>query len=237
MADDKPKTLVEISESLKREQQNLFKKMINGLIQSHKHKSSSSWFIYCLYYMELLRTIVNIIPNPTKEDKESTNFDPKKAIIVPYFYNFRHTLELLLKFIFVSIEEKIEPSHDILKILNSITDKKIKLAVDIKQSALDLAISEDKVKEIIEKKHIVITELVEKYFFQFHLLDKLSPRSFIIVDEKNELYRYPETNCTIQINPLYMYDLAKDDRVVSELKDDFKKLESCLSFFSVIFKK
>lgn len=205
-------------QKVRKEKKDIVRKMIDKLIKGGQYEDSTYWFVYCLYYMEMLKILIDNFPT---NKNNNLNLDPQKAIIVPYFYNFRHTLELLLKYIYISVENKPEQTHDIFKILKSISSKKI-----IKKSSNKTTTDE------LEKNINGIKELVETYFFNFYFFDKLKEGNFLLIDRQNEMFRYPNTNdVSISIDPLSIYDLGNDINTVEDIKSDFNKLREVFGFF------
>jgi hypothetical protein len=76
------------------------KEILNRTIQNYYHKATDNWFIFCIFYLEASKKLIEGLP---EKDDELNNFDEERAIIVPTIYTFKHTLELILKYISISL--------------------------------------------------------------------------------------------------------------------------------------
>lgn len=130
-----------------------------------------NWRDFCLGYISAANACAYAYcKNDPKEDSETYD----ELAFIPAFWNFKHALELGIKFLLVI------NNHDVLEVHNVIAN--------LKKYKREVGLSDDECKDL--------QKICDKYC-NLHLLGKLmnwKTRSYFptIKDFKNQLFHYPE---------------------------------------------
>jgi len=202
-------------------------------IKNYKYKSASNWYAYSLYYLSATKNLVNYI-DKINENSENNNYDERKGSIIPTYFLFKHTLELVLKFIYISLNFKNIITHDISEIFENIKINELEKKFNWINISKELNRNEEELKQLLKKYFKILEELSDNYLFHVNLLSSIKKMNFVIVDEENEIFKYPRTNkVKFQIDPISLYDLTKKE--IDKLKVDFIDLNNCFNVFQLFF--
>lgn len=190
------------------------------------------WYYFSLSYLYAAQTLINrAIEENTVESKMQ---------IIPAIYNFKHAIELSIKFLYRFIENDFGKNHDIATLHEAVLEKlqrysglRIKEYVKNKNSE---EITEEKLKKVIDEAIENLSSLVNKYYFQTPLTKILKNEQFFIEDQGNELFRYPEArNITFYFQSVSMINIPLED--LRLIKGNIKEMIFINQLFFSLFEQ
>lgn len=222
-----PKSLLELTKNLENQLYESRKKIAKRIISSHDNLSGDNWYLFCVFYLKASKKLINDLP----ENQTNTyDFESDRALIIPSFFLFKHTLELLTKFVVITIEGKNQKDHNVYKILKELNVAKFQKKINWEKVSLAFNIKVHVSKAIGKKMIEDLKNLAEKYVFNIGF----NNANYIVVDNSNELYRYPTTNqVQFEVDPISLFEAeAKDIRMI---KEDIEVLERIFKLSVVLF--
>ncbi|KKQ24348.1 MAG: hypothetical protein US40_C0005G0022 [Candidatus Roizmanbacteria bacterium GW2011_GWC2_37_13] len=169
------------------------------------------WFFYAMSFLGLAKIGCRELINQKYRDKDFLTEDllygaeesNSRFLLIPIFFNVKHSLELFIKTVGVNIDGEYRDKHDLDYLLK-----------DLKSRVKNLFKNRNK-NEIFQKIED-LKSIVKKYFL-YNFLENMNP----IRDYNNELFRYPSSKRGINISQeLEKFDSTK----VGEILNDIKKI-------------
>ncbi len=161
------------------------------------------------------------------EDKKYKTPDNKEYeiedLIIPVYFNLKHGIEIYIKTLHLVLDDKYDQGHDI-KILFS----KLKTKIDNNKPNIKETTAPNNyivTKDDVEKFPEYLNEIEDSinYFYEVGLLQKKIKDNFLIYDEMNDIFRYPENKATIDIEwPAILKRFNSQD--ILEIKEQVKNL-------------
>lgn len=193
--------------------------------------TDKEWFYFALSYIKASKTLL--------EKAKSGNDLDAKMHIIPGLYNFRHSIELSLKFLNKLAGVDFPKDHDLIKLYDSMfktlkvnSYKQIKDFMGSKEDKNGS--SEDNLKKIINEEIDNLSCIVNKYYFQTPLQKSLKPDTFFIEDRDNEVFKYPEArNIVFYYQSVRVVNLPPTEIQLVIL--DIDKMMTTLSLFFSLF--
>lgn len=227
---------------LKKKIREIKTKEIQNISDIYNGNNSNGWFFFSVYFISATGVLIKKIEEEySQNSKKGTSF--QSFIYVPLIFLFRHTLELILKFVYVSQTKNVSKdninTHDLTDIFDKI--KKVKISskenIDIYSKKYP-SLKKGDISKKIDLTKGYLEYLSNKYWLQTDFIltmfdSKSNLPTFSIFDSQNELFKYPIANkVQVVFNPLEMCKLDED--LISSLKDDFNKLSEVLNVFAII---
>lgn len=194
-------------------------------------ETENEWFYFSLSYLKASKTLL-------EKAIEGGDLDAKMHII-PGLYNFRHAIELSLKFLSKSVGINLPKGHDLMdlydQVVKALKEKSyLKIKDFIKATDSNKDQSEENIKKIIDEEIDNLSSLVNKYYFQTPLQKSLKPDTFFIEDHDNEVFKYPEArNIVFYYQSVRVVNLPQKELQLVIL--DIDKMMITLSLFFSLF--
>ncbi len=220
---------------------------------NYLEEKNDRWLQFAQSYLSMARLgCEEMVNNKYKEDllETGTLWDSYKitTIFIPTLYNIKHGIEVFIKFLKMSLADKLSNKdfiHNISDLFYILEDeiKRHKIADVIKReyaskpSDTNLNIA---VKDIQNLRKFLddIKELVIKYYHCSLFRDKIG-NDFTIEDVENTAFRYPDNEMKINVEYLTVIErISKSE--IEEMKNDVDKLMenfNSLGFIFTIYKK
>jgi len=177
-------------------------------IEKHYKNQTFNWYLYARSFIDGTRELLN----SPKFNGQETHY-----LNIAVLFNFRHSLELAIKFILMVINKKSQQissekslkGHDLLKLIIEIQTKdrfkkflqSERIITKIKKSFKVTA-----KKNVIQITNFIITnydkfvQIVQKHHFNLPIMHKIDNNSIFIEDTSNQFFRYPSAkNVKIEI--------------------------------------
>jgi len=180
--------------------------------------SKYHWMIYARSYLKLAGIGIEEFKNGNciKKGLDEMFFYENRWLLIPIVWNLKHSIELIIKTLSVTIDEQYIKEHnlstlkrDLIKLLNELNIEK-----------------PQKIDEIA----IIIDKYYKCEFWDKRLLKEIS-----IEDGANDLFRFPESKVTFELDLIESIENipfsreAKYEKGTEELSEDIKKLGELFS--------
>jgi hypothetical protein len=138
------------------------------------------WIFFAFAYLDLAKLGCQHIL------KEEGYLPQKSFLIAAVLYNFKHSLEIIIKLLTFLLDDKYEKDHSLKKLFENFKKIASKRMNEEERK---------KINKLIDRMYV----LIFNYYYLRFLGDKIGGSSTFIIDEKNDFLRYPENNVKIQI--------------------------------------
>lgn len=198
------RTLSNTSEKGKTLPENSTRNISKQIKTREKSKSVDNWEFMVNSFLKLTTSIIEKI--------QGEGIDKNRDTIIPLIYNFKHAIEICIKYLALKTADDFDFGHDSSKLIEQFLAK----APQINQQ--DFPIGYDACRTLFElaKKYTTLGFLQPKFGnYQLH-------------DGNNELFKYPEGKVSFKI--LNYNDFVQNITLVEikEIKEDIEKLKDSM---------
>jgi hypothetical protein len=226
---DRSTTFDEIKAAIHKESLSSYK----GLKSQRANDLKNGWFHFSLAYLAVSKTLIS-------KSIDDNSFEGRMHII-PALFNFRHSIELVLKFLAKFLGISLDKTHDISDLLDKVLlSLRKKSAFKIEAFIKEMRekghrISESGMDEHIDELVNDLEGIVNKHYFQAPLQASLNNEDFFMEDHSNELFKYPEArNITINISSISLINIKSQE--LELIKSDIEKMDSIVTIFYGLLK-
>lgn len=194
-------------------------------------KIKHEWFYFSYSYLRAAKTLLETALN--KEDLDT------RLNLVPALYNFRHSIELCLKYLHISTGGGYFKEHDIALLYEQVLKRlRTNLNSNILQFISERSlknITKEQMESLINDEIETLSSMVNKYYFQTPLQKSLGGDGYFIIDHENEVFRYPEAkNVTFYFHSIHILNLPKKD--LELILSNVDEMEFILTLFFSLLK-
>lgn len=177
---------------------------------TESQQSLDNWYYLVISYLSIAKLAII--------ELQEKGLDDNRNLVIPAFYNLKHTIEIVLKYFCISNGKKYDLSHDIEKLVKEFrSSKKIKRKENPKEF--------DTFKDLIT--------LAKKYANLEFITGKLG--LFQIKDGSNDFFRYPDGNAVIKVLDYSAFVLNIDDLDIKNVFEDILLLEEAIELLKKYF--
>ena len=200
-------------------------------IEKHYKNQTFNWYLYTRSFIDGTRELL---------DSPKFNSNKRHFLNIVVLFNFRHSLELAIKFILMVIDKKSQQirseksiqGHNLLNLILEIETKdKFKKFLRSKKviTKIKKSFNVTTEKGVNHITNFIITnyddfvKIVQKHHFNLPILHKINNDSIFIEDTSNQFFRYPSAkNVKIEIPASEINDI----KLEKSFKSDLNKIKS-----------
>ena len=167
---------------------------------SMKQNNKDRWLYYSQSYLEIAKLACMELLK-SKHGKRGLKSQWKYQIgdlIIPIFYNTKHGIEIFIKTISLITSDKKEKGHDIHKLFENLIQEFKKVKLQPFEDSEGNKITQEMIDNFQNNINKIL-ELVDE-FYTVGLLKSKIKGDFLILDTKNDIFRYPDNKASIRIN-------------------------------------
>lgn len=191
-------------------------------------RNKYDWLQFSQSYLHFAKLGCQELLDPKHNPMDDANLPGRYSagLIVPIYYNIKHGIEIYIKTISLIVDEKYDEGHNVHELFSKLKLKLKKVNLKPFEDGRGNNITQQNIDDFPENLD-KIERLIEE-FYTVNLLRTKLDKNFVIYDNQNDIFRYPDNKASIQID--WNAILPKfNEKNVSGIK---KKIDDLYRLFS-----